>query len=167
MRSRRSTGGRRGRAGRRSRDRSWRRRYELTGHAHIACRPYSTAGRGRTDDLLGLRQEAVLVGVGRGRSPARHAELAEDVLDMPANRVRADPERLGDLLVRLTGSEVDENVTLAFGQVVGGRRSTGERLEPVDVRLGAQGEERLLGIAELELGSGVVGECSAGEPDGD
>ena len=47
--------------------------------------------------------QVVLEGVGGGSGARRHADLGEDVLQVPANRVLADGQRRRDLLVRQAG----------------------------------------------------------------
>jgi hypothetical protein len=50
---------------------------------------------------------------GRGLTPARDVELAEDARDVGANGLLADEEVRGDLPVASTGGHQVENVALA------------------------------------------------------
>ena len=71
--------------------------------------------------------DAVLVGVGRGRGARRHAELREDVLQMPADGVLADDERGRDLTIRHAGRR------RAAGPRIPGRSGPTRRAGPPSV----------------------------------
>src|SRR5215203_3576598 len=59
--------------------------------------------------------DAVLVGVGRGRSTRGNAELREDVAHMPVHGPHAEDKFCGDRLVRRPGRELAQHLELAIG----------------------------------------------------
>ena len=53
----------------------------------------------------------------RGRCSRRHAELLEDVLEVLANRMRRDEQRVADLTVRLPFAHEREDIGFSLGQL--------------------------------------------------
>src|SRR5581483_6356994 len=92
--------------------------------------------------------EAVLEGEGRRARAGRDAELREDVVNVPRDRVLADHERRCDVAIALAGGDQSEHLQLA-------------RRQPVRVaRTGADLRQVGLGSEALEdVPRGLVLEC--------
>ena len=104
----------------------------------------------------------MLVGVrGRGGT-TRHAQLGEDVLQVPTDRVLAD-EKIGrDLLVGLPGGNVCQHFTLACRQqgravrlvlgLFGRGQRRGKRIQTIEVGTSSEFGEDVVRASELERG---------------
>ena len=126
-------------------------------------------GVGRLRPVAG--EELKTVGQGGRLAAARDAELAQDVGDVHARRLRGDEQLLGDLAVGAAGGDQAQHVPFAGGQAEGvgrvrgsgrGRAGEGEPGalgEPVDALgegAGAQVLGDYAGIAESFLYAGAT-----------
>src|SRR6476646_762932 len=122
---------------------------------------------------VGLVDEAVAPRPQRRLQAVVDADLAEDVAEVALDRLRADPEPEGDLLVGHAGPEEGEDVALAVADGLG--RAAGAAL--LDERRGdARGERRpalrrgldprdqLLGLGVLEQVAGGARVERGGDP---
>src|SRR5207253_2065597 len=85
---------------------------DADGAASLRCR---TRRRNGANALCGA-YEVVLERPDRRRSPAANAGLLVDVLNMVSDRLDGDAEIVGDLLVRLSAHEHEEDLQFAPGE---------------------------------------------------
>src|SRR5919108_3497573 len=109
--------------------------------------PGASVQRGRTHKTtlvlrpdgtsVGLVDEPVTARPQRGRQPVPDADVAEDVAQMALDRLRADAQAQGDLLVRHPGADEREHLPLALAHPGGGRTRAGAGGRAVARRAGA------------------------------
>ena len=127
-------------------------------------------GRERTcqphvvDDSRGA-QEVVLGGISRRLGARADAQLVKDAADVPVHRSLADEQLQGDRPVGSSRGDEPQDLELASAQSEVLRRSwlgCQHRVDPVQVRAGAELRENLMRRLELELRAFVVAERPAG-----
>src|SRR5687767_725971 len=87
--------------------------------------------------------QAVLVGVCRGRRARRNVELREDVAHVPVDRLLAQEQLFRDRLVGLAAGDEAQHLELARRQTMRPRRRTllGDRVQAREFRRGSQALE--------------------------